>query len=57
MKSHLNLIYLDNTELMAPHTDVLHPGWATLLPNSPHHVKTKKLSCSIENQNILKYTV
>jgi hypothetical protein len=24
-------------------------GWAILLPNSPHHVRTKKLGSSIEN--------
>jgi hypothetical protein len=29
----------------------LHPGWTTLSPNSPHHVKTKKLGCSTENKN------
>jgi hypothetical protein len=33
----------------------LEPGWETLSPNSSHHVKTKKLGCSIENlKKILK---
>jgi hypothetical protein len=42
-----------------PHTlqYSLEPGRATLSPNSPHHIKTKKLGCSIERLNILKYTV
>jgi hypothetical protein len=33
----------------APLAISLDPGWETLSPNSPHHVKTKKLGCSIEN--------
>jgi hypothetical protein len=62
------MMYLDSTLLMGlalvqtkgdrlPKLDPLRSGWATLSPNSPRHVKNKKLGCSIENlKKILKYT-